>query len=269
MRSNNKLLQLAGLALAAAGLTACDNVDEADRFIPVPRPEGDRVVLVQEFTGLWCTNCPSGAAVVHQMQTAFPGRVISVNMHPKGDALCKPLMGLDLSNELSRTYYLYWKPVGFPSAIINGVGPYKEYTQWANYITAALDTSTPVLLDLEPTFDPATRTLSCDYDLTFINPMHESVGIQLWVVENDIHGKQISGGRPVDYVHSHVLRATLNGDWGEELGNEFQFMQTVTGSGSCELDKSWVAENCAVVGFLFRTSDKYVYQAAEKDVTLP
>ncbi len=46
------------------GFTACDNIDEDDRFIPVERPHSEKTVLIEEFTGARCVNCPDGAAVV-------------------------------------------------------------------------------------------------------------------------------------------------------------------------------------------------------------
>ena len=48
----------AAAVLAAAALTSCDNVPEADRFIKLPPIEADRAVLIEDFTGQYCLNCP-------------------------------------------------------------------------------------------------------------------------------------------------------------------------------------------------------------------
>ncbi len=46
------------VAVAAAALTSCDNVAEDDRFIKLPPIEADRAVLIEDFTGQNCLNCP-------------------------------------------------------------------------------------------------------------------------------------------------------------------------------------------------------------------
>ena len=47
-----------------------------------------------------------------------------------------------------------------------------------------------------------------------------------------------------NYVHNHVLRATLNGDWGEDLSidanNEKTFTHTLTLPNGVNADKAWV-----------------------------
>ena len=57
----------AGLTL----LTSCENIDESDRLIEVTPTEVSRAVLVEEFSGQFCVNCPYGAAQLHRMEAEY------------------------------------------------------------------------------------------------------------------------------------------------------------------------------------------------------
>ncbi|MDE6631654.1 MAG: Omp28-related outer membrane protein, partial [Muribaculaceae bacterium] len=70
------------------------------------------------------------------------------------------------------------------------------------------------------------------------------------------------GKMNLNYEHNHVLRASLNGDWGEELGSAFIEGDLKDGQASITLQEDWVAENCDVVVFVYRDDDKEVEQAA-------
>ena len=53
------ILGIAAVAsVLAFGFTACDELDENERFVEMPAQESKRNVLVEEFTGQKCTNCP-------------------------------------------------------------------------------------------------------------------------------------------------------------------------------------------------------------------
>lgn len=52
------------LMASAMVLGGCDQVDENDRLIELPAVESQRVVLLEEFTGQRCINCPAAHEVV-------------------------------------------------------------------------------------------------------------------------------------------------------------------------------------------------------------
>ena len=85
-------------------------------------------------------------------------------------------------------------------------------------------------------------------------------------MENGLVGPQYSGSNIVmEYVHNHVARTSLTGDWGVTIADSFIPDQEFTDSFSVTLDSEWVAENCQVIAFLQNPS-KVVEQSAEADV---
>lgn len=263
---------LSALALGAMTLAlgACDDIASEDRLIPVERPEVKRVVLVQEFTGQDCVNCPNGAATMHALQEQYPGSVIAVNLHPENTPYTVPLLGLDLTCKEATVYYQTYRPNGFPAAMVNNSTLLYNIDQWSTAVTSALSTPAPADIDIRTSYDPATRKLTADYDIKFNTVFSGDLNVMVWVMENNIIGAQLSSsqGLIIDYEHNHVLRASLNGDWGESLGTtDFMPEDVVSGSSSINLKDNWVADNCQVVVFIYHSSSKAVEQAAVADVT--
>ncbi|MDE6271700.1 MAG: Omp28 family outer membrane lipoprotein [Muribaculaceae bacterium] len=250
-----------------AGLASCDNVDEADRFIKVERPEIARKVLVQEFTGQGCINCPQGAALVHSMQSQYPGAIVAVNLHPENTQYTRPLGGLKLTSKEATAYYQYYKPAMLPSAVIDGAAPVSNVSLWTDAILQAIARPAPADLELTTEYNSATRELKVTYSSTFNEVFSSPLNINVWLMENDIVGPQYSGSNILrDYVHNHVLRTSLTGEWGVAVADSFIPNDKFTATFSIVIDESWKAENCEVIAFLQNPSSKAVEQSAEAPV---
>lgn len=266
MKSKNILFALS-LLECGAGFTSCDDIAEDDRFIKIERPPVNRVVLIQEFTGVWCSNCPDGARTIHSLQESFPGAFIAVGLQPEGINLTRPINGLSLATADARTYYDAYGVVGLPSACINGAAPIADSRLWSTPAITALSGESPAIITLSTSYDASSRNLDVNYSVEFNKLYSEDLSILVWVIENGIVGGQIDNGRMLrDYVHNHVFRASANGTWGESIGNYFIPEEKVDGTASIKLADGWKAENCQVVAFIFNTGSKAVEQAVEADV---
>lgn len=70
MGNRVKTYFVAGMALAAS-LTACDDIKESDRYIEVPAAKVERTVLLEDFTGQNCTNCPAATAPSKRLRSSM------------------------------------------------------------------------------------------------------------------------------------------------------------------------------------------------------
>ena len=59
------------LILVLLGFCACEEVDEADRFTGPVEFVPKKNVLIEDFTGQRCLNCPLAADAVHAMQATY------------------------------------------------------------------------------------------------------------------------------------------------------------------------------------------------------
>ncbi|MDE7346580.1 MAG: Omp28 family outer membrane lipoprotein [Muribaculaceae bacterium] len=264
-----------GLFILASFATGCDNIGEDDRYIKVEKPviDNPRNLLIMEFTGNSCLNCPTGAAVVEQIkEDEAPGRVISVGLHPYGSHFTEPVGSIhspsrkqDFRSQAATALFDYYQPSGFPAAIFNGLKSSMSGStaDWIQRASEALTAMTNVSLSATCGYEEATRNLTVDYDVEFLDYINHKLNVTIWLVENKIMGTQtMPNGRPdFNYEHNHVLRTSLNGDWGQELGESFAEGERMTGSASITLEEEWVAENCDVVVYVYRDDNKEVEQA--------
>ncbi len=260
-----------------AAFASCDNIAEDDRYIKVEKPvvESPKTLLIMEFTGNNCKNCPNGAATVDEIKAdEGTDRVISVGLHPYGDINTNPIYSKytapdlqDLRSDAATALYEYYKPSGFPSAIFNGLASSMSGSipEWMQKASEALIQSAAMSIDATSSYDATSRQLTVDYTINFGNVVDKELSATVWLVESHIMGTQMmpNGSLNLDYEHNHVLRTSLNGDWGEQIGALFDSDSSISKSASITLKEDWVAENCHVVVYVYADNNKEVEQAVQ------
>jgi len=256
-----KILSAAALALA---MGACDNVEEPERYIPIEVPKSDKVILIEEFTGSRCPNCPKGAETVAALHAQYGDQVIAVSLYPEQLAqLTRPFPNnVDLRSQIATDLFAqYNKDNALPAAMfnresVNGVVLHKDVPTWGSIVTNLFnkDAFAPANIELATKYDATTRELTVNYDCLLTQDISDAVSFQIYVVENGITSRQSSTSGIIDnYVNNHVLRAGLNGTWGEDLGGNLKQGDKITDSVTTTLAADWVAENIQVIGFLCYT----------------
>ncbi len=262
------MILLPGLALAMA---ACDEIDEADRLLAVDQDSfqfTNKVVLLEEFTGHLCINCPTGAEVVTGLEEWAQGHVIPVSIHCGSYAAANPVFPEDFTTEAGNAYYEEFGPDAFPSCmmdrqIANGsVAINSNYDMWQADLIARAAQVAPV--DIELGVSRTGNDLSIDVTVVAAYAVDYGTSLQLWLVEDGLVGAQLSpDGINNEYVHNHVLRDAINGVWGEEIGS-IAAGNAVERSYSYTIGDGCVPENCKVVAFVYETASRgNVVQAAE------
>ena len=70
------------LATAALLMTACDNVSLDERLTYIEPPEAGRAVLIEDFTGQYCVNCPRATEEIERLVEEYGDSVvIAVAIH--------------------------------------------------------------------------------------------------------------------------------------------------------------------------------------------
>lgn len=249
---------------------ACDDIKEEDRLIPVEKPDKpdqpvtvEKKVLVQEFSGIMCSNCPAGARELHSLQESNPGRLVVVNLQPEGNTLTRPIGTFTLASAQAKVYADHYGVSALPTAVIDGTTTLADSRTWRGPIVSAItNATTPLSITLTTDYDEASRKLTVNYDTEFTEAYGNGASMLVWVIESGIIGPQIDTGNLVkDYEHNHIFRASANGNWGSSLGASFAKGDKKSGSATITLDQNWKAENCEVVAFVFNTATRATLQA--------
>ena len=251
------------LALAAVTFTACDEVDEADRFKELEKIESKRTVLLEDFTGQLCTNCPDGHRLIASLQEQYGENIIAVGIHAGEFGIAEGsnpnLLGL-MQPEGSE----YAKKAGvqsYPAGVVDRCGSPMTYTDWATAVRNEIGKESKLNIEVNAKINGGNIDIT-----TVLKPNSEAKGkLQLWITENNIVAFQLDNGNYLmDYVHNHVYRASVNGTWGEDISLSANVFPAL--SHSIALKEDWNKENLAVVAFVYNDAEG-VLQAAECKVT--
>lgn len=245
-----RLTYLSAAALALT-LTACDEVDEGERFEPVEDFTPRKNVLIEDFTGQRCNNCPRATNTIASMQQLFgEEHVVAVGIH--GGPLSLPAPA-GLATPTAAEYIARWGVESYPSGIIDRTGGTQLYTAWTAAALDRLQMEPAVDITVTPAYDAATRSLTIGVATT--GRQSAAGQLTVWLVENGITGYQLmpNGQSNLQYVHNHVFRTAVNGTWGEEVAVAQGATDTKTYT--VTLDPAWVADNMAVVAFVSNDSE--------------
>ena len=257
-------------ALALLATTSCSSVadDYEGRTEYIKPAEVGRTVLIEDFTGQRCINCPTGTERINNIvETYGEDNVIAVGIHsgPLGFTGNKRFMGLmtDTGNE----YYKHWdsaNKIGQPWALFNrSKAPSSDYNTWAASVSEIISKKAPMSIAIANTYDADTRQLTTDIS-AYGTDGNTTGKLQVWLIEDGIVAFQLmpDGSTNNEYVHNHVFRAAVNGTWGEDVavseGEHTNKQYTYT------LPETWNAEKVSVVAFVYNDSE--VLQTSKKAV---
>lgn len=245
--------------------TSCDTIDKADRLIYVKPAEVKRCVLLEDFTGQRCVNCPDATNEINKLQEQYgEDNVIAVAIHGGyfGIYSSTPTVTA-LGTEEAREYYDRWNIEAQPAGMVNRRGGITNYTAWATDIYNELQKPSPVSITLNTTFDSTDRSLQVTTSILSGEKLNGK--LQLWLTEDSITALQLmpDGSPDPAYRHNHVFRKSVNGTWGTDITlGESQAEATFTTT----VDSEWQPANMHIVAFVYNqegvlqvTKQKIIY----------
>jgi len=241
-----------------------------------------RVVLLEDFTGHKCINCPAAAAIAKDIEGLLAEKVVIIAVHAGYFATPDP--GGLYTNDFRTTEgteiddYFAVGAAGNPNGLVNRrlfdgnriVGP----TDWAGRISEISAEPPSAFLTIEHTYNSQSKQLDVSVTSLCLENMDGDFYLSVFITEDSIiapqrNNNEAYGPKPdiVNFVHQHVLRASLNGTWGDlvfsgnieagnSIGKTYQYI----------LPQAFVAKNCYLVAFLHNNETKEVIQAAKKKI---
>lgn len=245
-----------------------------------------RNVVLEEFTGIHCGNCPGGHKTAKQLADENPGRVLLVSIHEgsyaipgKNEPDFRTKWGASILNQTGLT--------AFPAATINRLKfpgepysyPYNPQTKGGmamnvnGWKPAAEDSVlnsiiSPMNIDIKTNWNNDTRDLEIKVEVYFTETISDGAKLNIYLLENHIWGPQTGASDPLNYEHNHVLRDLLTGQWGEiisstEKGDLFSKTYNV------KIDSKFVITNCDLAVFITKSSNKEIYTGIQHSIIEP
>lgn len=246
------------LFLSSLAVMACSYIEESERLIYVKPDMAKRTVLLEDFTGQRCVNCPKATEVIEELQQTYGDTVIiAVAIHGGPLGFSGSASQIGLATSMGDEYYSYWNLEYQPVGLVNRHGAV-NYTEWAKAVKEELATMASLDLKMSAHLDSG----QIKVELKLFGTDGPTTGkLQVWILEDRITAMQLmpDGTANANYVHNHVLRAVVNGQWGEEFTINEGEMKTLVMSK--DVEDGWNLNNLSVVAFAY--NDQGVKQAVK------
>jgi hypothetical protein len=289
-------LMIIGTALSFQSCDYVANPNETNTPVtggPDDSTVHERRVLVEDYTGHKCTACPQAAIAANQLKSTFGEKVIVVAVHagffanPTTPAGAPPGSYLvDFRTAAGTAYdgasYFGISNVGNPNGMINrkdydgaSTAHVKSFSSWSSEVASLLALPPVADLTITNTYNASTRSLSTNIASQFISDtlLSGTYKLIVMITQDSIIDWQLDGSTHVpDYVHQHVLRANVNGTWGDTLvSGTITPNATITKNYTYTLPTAYLGNpcdetQCHVVAFIYNTLNYEVIQAAEAHV---
>jgi hypothetical protein len=190
-------------------------------------------ILMEDFTGHTCGNCPLAAISIHQVDSIYPGRIIALANH-SGD-LSAPEPGLggfpgayasDFRTTVGYTYSTFFAPYLWPLGMINrrdynaGTLTHLKFYPYLSYVDTIIGHPSTMDLQIINNYNSSTRKLCTSIRTTFLTPAIGTYKLVALITQDSIIDWQYNGTvHDPTYRFDNMLRdaITPSGAWGETL----------------------------------------------------
>lgn len=187
-----------------------------------------KVVLIEEYTGSRCGNCPPAGEIAHKIKEKFPNNVVLLSIHAGQLATPTPKYPYKwiskVMDELEKYYNIGWG-LGTPNGLVDRSEYNKQTilpkTDWESAAIERMKVPASIKIELSPSFNAGTKTITCKAKMKFLSDAPTSYNLALYVVEDSIVGHQTYYGHdPVemnDFVHNNIIRDALTSTFGNQI----------------------------------------------------
>ena len=261
------------LVIGSILFASCENYDENERLIPIKgetdlttpitKQQSEQAILVEDFTGWNCPNCPGGTEVLEgEMATCGERLVVSAvhtgsfarPTHENNNVDFRTPYGDELKQKFNVTSY--------PAILINRQGtPINSIGDWsANIAEKLANTPHNFNISLGAKVEGGVNIL-VSTKIDVLNDVDSELSLTLYVTESGIEGIQNVASNLQPYTFKHVLRTNPLKDMplasSVKSGEVIEKNYLITGS------EEWVMNNCAVVVMIVNNTTGEVMQVNE------
>ena len=245
---------------------------------PNPVEDQKRQVLIEEFTGVRCVNCPAGSAKIEDLLASHGEQLVAVSIHAGEFSPPYPASQYDFRTDDGNQLLSYLgEPFGYPTAVVNRKlfpGQFDLQLgsdEWAGFIATEKEIAPKVRIDIVPNFDAGTRNLTVDVTLYVDEAITDpDVHLSVMLTESGIQDLQLtpaSSTPQADYTHKHVLRDLITSYDGDPVTEPLTVGAEILKTLAYTLPGEWKEEHCKIIAFVsLAGTSKEVLQVHEANV---
>jgi thiol-disulfide isomerase/thioredoxin len=283
MKTNLKIGILA--VIVSCFMVGCDEIDQpiiesgtyrSDLYGPAPEftPEGTphQRVLLEDFTGHDCGNCPNGHVAAANLQETYAADLAVVAIH--AGSLAQPLAP-DFPDDWTTEegeYYLLTQ-VGqdiMPKGRINrlpGASTIFSPSAWSAKVDEASAQTAAMNLQVQADYQAANQHWNVHVFSEWFQNLSGDYRLVVLLTESGIVAPQLWYGNDPEYIeeydHEHMLRASGTGATGLVVATNPQQGETATDSYTFNWNSAWNPDSCEVVAFITEGDNGRVLNVAK------
>jgi thiol-disulfide isomerase/thioredoxin len=215
MKISNKIFTLSSIILTFLMVSCYSSEDVPEETIVDPS-EFTQKLLLEDYTGTWCPNCPRAARAI-EAAVADNNRFIPVGIHFYTNANPE-----EMQNEYSAAIVNEYHPEGgFPIVELN-----RQETVWAgDYLVTTLESMlnryAPVGLAIDSSLAGNLIDVSVKVGFVEETTTVDNYKLVVFLLESGMIYPQQDGGEEVeDYEHENVLRYAFTSVFGDAVPNQ-------------------------------------------------
>jgi len=279
-----KKILYAILALLPLAFVSCNDIKDEDVLVktqqvsdttPITVISSVQRVLLEDYTGWKCTNCPIAAVVAADLATKYPDQLVVMAVHCGSFAVPNVANNnLDFRTNYGEQWYKEFGLTSFPAGLINRTkgssGYYIANNDWESKVTEEMVKTHLMDINLGVAYRSQTNKILVSTQNVFLQDVSFPTLINVVVVESGLVGVQANenstyGTTPLikDYVFNHVLRKNGLVDYS---------LSSLAVSKGTKLNKNYLLSvdsdikninNCKVIVFVTNANTKEVVQVNE------
>ena len=278
------------IAILSISLFSCDVIEEpfmvvqeevsdsCEAFIFSPVENYTKKVLLEDYTGQTCGNCPRAAEKAHELQTQFGEQLVVIAVHAGWFANTSNDYPNDFTTETGNTWDTHFgnSSLGNPNGMVDRVNypnsHVLQFSQWEEKVSNQLQTLPTVGIQIAANYNSTSGLICVDTQTEILTSLENNLHLTVVLIESGIISDQTDYSQDpqhiVDYEQNHVLRKGLTNPWGESLGQEsYTQNELFTQRYSIEKQADWDINNMSVVAFVSDLETYEVLQVEELHLT--
>ena len=279
------------IALLSISFFSCDVIEEpfmvvqevvsdsCEAFIFSPVETYTKKVLLEDYTGQTCGNCPRAAEKAHELQGTFGDRLVVIAVHAGWFSNTSDDYPNDFTTEVGDAWDTHFgnSSLGNPNGMVDRIdfpdSHVFQYSQWEEKVTNQLQNAPLVGIQLASSYNPNSKLVCVDVQTEILTTIDSDLHITVVLIESGIISKQtdysVHPDQYVDdYEQNHVLRKGLTNAWGESLGQVlYSEGELFTNRYSIEKQADWDINNMSVIAFVSDPETYEVLQVEELHLT--
>lgn len=205
-------------------------------------------ILIEDYTGHTCGNCPGAANKLHELDTTYPGRVVGLAVHV-GSTFASPAPGYsgtpsyaftaDFRTHVGEAYESVFgaDAFGLPEGMFNRKdfnattqSHLKQVPNWSSYMASIIGEPSVADLQIITNYDAGTRKVCAAVKTQFLTALSGTYKLVVLLTQDSVKSttadpnigwQDVFGVKDSAYIHRHMLRDVMSwsGAWGDTIAS--------------------------------------------------